>query len=79
MVEPAVAAAVIGGPMFLPDGVFSATVRVVLTDWSSKDRVAIGSVENLPVPRMLWMATFGSVAALLSENSVPSSVPASHG
>ena len=73
------AAAVIGGPILLFRDVFSATVRVVLTSWSSNDRVAIGSVENLPVPRMLWMTPCGLVSALLTENSVPSSVPASHG
>ena len=51
----------------------------VLTDWRVKVRVAIRSFENLPVPRRLVMTPCGEVAGFDSENSVPSSVPASHG
>ena len=50
-----------------------------VTDCRVKVRVAIGSFENLPVPLMLVMAPCGEVAAFDSENSVPSSVPASYG
>ena len=63
----------------MPAAVFSATLRVVLTDRSAKLRLAIGFVENLPVPRMLVMTPCGLVATLFSENSLPSSVPASQG
>ena len=52
---------------------------MVRTDCSAKARVAIGSVENLPVPRMLVMTPCGLVARLFRENSLPSSVPASQG
>ena len=51
----------------------------MLTDWRVKVRVAIGSFENLPIPRRLVMTPCGEVAGFDSENSVPSSVPASHG
>ena len=40
---------------------------------------AMGTLENLPVPAMFVMTPCGSVSSLLSENSVPSSVPASYG
>ena len=39
----------------------------------------MGLVVNFPVPRMLLMVLAGCVDALLSENPLPSSVPASHG
>ena len=45
----------------------------------TKLRVAIGSFENLPIPLMLLMVPCGDVAGLPSENSSPSSVPASYG
>ena len=51
----------------------------MLTDRRVKVRVAIRSFENLPIPRRLVMVPCGEVAKLISENSVPSSVPASHG
>ena len=51
----------------------------VLTDWRVKVRVAIGSFENLPIPRRLVMTPCGEVGEFDSENSAPSSVPASQG
>ena len=58
--------------MFWPATVFSATLRwpfslagkdgAVLTDWRAKVRLAIGSVENLPVPLMLAMVPCGEVS-----------------
>ena len=51
----------------------------VLTDRRVKVRVAIASFENFPIPRRLVMTPCGEVAGFESENSVPSSVPASHG
>ena len=76
---PLYAVAATGAPMSTPAAVFSTTLRVVLTDRSVKLRLAIGSVENLPVPRILSMVPCGVVARLSSENSPPSSVPASQG
>ena len=40
---------------------------------------AMGTLENLPVPAMFVITPCGSVSSLFSENSVPSSVPASCG
>ena len=63
----------------------SSTVKAValvisgVTDRRVKVRVAIGSSENLPVALMLVIVPRGEVAAFDSENSVPSSVPASYG
>ena len=45
----------------------------------SKVSVAIGWFENLPVPLMLVIVPCGEVAALVSENSAPFSVPALYG
>ena len=48
--------------------------------WRSvKVSLAMRTLENLPVPLMLVIVPCGLVAGLLSENSVPSSVPASYG
>ena len=44
-----------------------------------KVSTAMGSLENLPVPAILVMTPCGFVSGLESENSVPSSVPASYG
>ena len=57
-----------------------APVGTKFTDSSVNVRLAIRSVVNLPVPRILWMTPRGLVSTLgLSEKSLPSSVPASHG
>ena len=48
--------------------------------WRSvKVSLAMRTLENLPVPAMLVIVPCGTVAGLLSEKSVPSSVPASYG
>ena len=53
------------------------TVGGVSVAVSTKVSRAMRSLENLPVPRMLVMTPCGSVAGFESENSSPSSVPAS--
>ena len=45
--------------------------------WLVKVSRAMRTLENLPVPPMLVITPWGTVAGLESENSVPSSVPAS--
>ena len=56
-----------------------APIGAKFTDPSVNVRVAMLSVENLPVPRMLVTTPRGDVAGFDSENSSPFSVPASHG
>ena len=74
--------------MSSPESVFSGMLRAPVSvsgkageiDWRVNVRVAIRSVVNVPVPRMLLISPRGVVATLgLSEKSSPSSVPASHG
>ena len=80
MTSPVLATAETAGPTFTPPGAFSGMRRSVRTDWSVNSRLAIRSVVNLPVPRMLVMTPRGVVSTSgLSEKSSPSSVPASQG
>ena len=74
--------------MSSPAAVFSATLRSPLSvagkageiEVRVNVRFAIRLAENLPVPRILWMTPRGLVSTLgLSEKSLPSSLPASHG
>ena len=53
--------------------------RLLTNATRSNCRIAIGLSENLPVSRRLVMVWCGTVAPLLRENSLPSSVPASYG
>ena len=78
-VSSSVAARVVTAVSFSSTSIAEGVVMTGATVWRVKVRVAIGAFENFPIPLMLVIVPWGLVASLLSENSVPSSVPASYG